>query len=103
VPPPPPVELPPPLIVNAFDSPVTIGSNNVVHQQVSNSVAIGTNASASTVAQEVAHSRGKKPVSPAPADGAATVQSAVSKALAVNGGVARSTAINSSVAARDDR
>jgi hypothetical protein len=103
VPPPPPIELPPPLIVNAFESPVTIGSNNVVHQQVSNSIAIGTNASASTVAQDGPHSRGKKSASSAPSDGAATVQSAVSQALAVNGGAARSTAINSSVAGRDDR
>jgi hypothetical protein len=103
VPPPPPVELPPPLIVNAFDSPVTIGNNNVVRQQVSNSIAIGTNASASTVAQDVPRSRGNRPLSPVPSDAGATVQSAVSKALAVNGGIARSTAINSSVAARDDR
>lgn len=70
---------PPPVVVNAYDSPVAIGSNNVVNQTVASSTSIGGNAQAS-----------------AQSNGGSTSQSATSNAVSV-GGTARATAINSSV------
>ncbi len=73
-------DTPQPLVVNAYDSPVVIGSNNAVQQQVSSSTAVGGNAVAS-VGQGNAGSAG---------------QSAVSNASSARGS-AHAVAVNSNV------
>ncbi len=78
-------DMPQPLIVNAYESPVTIGSNNVVQQQVTTSTSIGGNATA--VSQ---------------ANGAATAQSAASNA-ASTGGTAHAVAANGNAEAQGSR
>lgn len=70
---------PPPVVVNAYDSPVAIGNNNVVRQQVATSTSIGGNAQAS-----------------AQSNTASTSQSAGSNAVS-SGGTAHAAAVNSSV------
>lgn len=76
---------PQPVVVNAYDSPVTIGNNNIVQQQVTSSTSIGGNATA--VSQ---------------ANAAGTAQSAVSNP-ASTGGTAHATAANSNVEGQGSR
>lgn len=88
------------LTVNAYESPVSIGNNNLVNQQVASSTAVSGNgnASASVKATNPGGGPGQglgKPVSPAS-------QSAVSNATSRGGGVAHAVSINNEVASRGD-
>jgi hypothetical protein len=87
------------LTVNAYDSPVNIGNNNVVKQQVSTSTAISANgnatasAGASNTSDRLGLGKGKtKPG-----------QTAVSNAANQGGGAAQAVAINSEVGPQGNR
>jgi hypothetical protein len=87
------------LTVNAYDSPVNIGNNNVVKQQVSTSTAISANgnATASAGASNTSdrHGLGKGKMKPG--------QTAVSNAANQGGGTAQAVAINSEVGPQGNR
>jgi hypothetical protein len=87
------------LTVNAYDSPVNIGNNNVVKQQVSTSTAISANgnATASAGARNTSdrHDLGKGKTRPG--------QTAVSNAANQGGGTAQAVAINSEVGPQGNR
>jgi len=74
-------------VVNAFDSPVAIGSNNIVRQQVANSTTIGGGTANSSIGGNRATAQ---------ANSASATQSASSSATSI-GGNASATAINSNV------
>ena len=74
-------------VVNAYESPVTIGNNNVVRQQVANSTTIGGGTAQSSIGGNRATAQAN--------NGSAT-QSASSNATSI-GGNASATAINSNV------
>jgi hypothetical protein len=74
-------------VVNAFDSPVTIGNNNIVHQQVANSTTIGGGTAQSSIGGNRANAQ---------ANSGSATQSASSNATSI-GGNANATAINSNV------
>lgn len=74
-------------VVNAYDSPVTIGNNNIVRQQVANSTTIGGGTAQSSIGGNRASAQANT--------GSAT-QSASSSATSI-GGNASATAINSNV------
>ncbi|HJT08258.1 MAG TPA: hypothetical protein VJ747_15100 [Stellaceae bacterium] len=74
-------------VVNAYDSPVAIGNNNIVRQQVANSTTIGGGTAQSSIG-------GKR--ASAQADSGSATQSASSSATSI-GGNANATAINSTI------
>jgi hypothetical protein len=74
-------------VVNAFDSPVAIGNNNIVRQQVANSTTIGGGSAQSSIGGNRASAQ---------ANGGSATQSASSSATSI-GGNASAAAINSSV------
>lgn len=80
-------------VVNAVDSPVTIGNNNIVRQQVANSTTIGGGTAQSSIGGNRASAQSNS--------GSAT-QSASSSATSI-GGNASATAINSSVAGQGNQ
>jgi hypothetical protein len=75
-------------VVNAVDSPVTIGNNNIVRQQVANSTTIGGGTARSSIGGNRATAQ---------ANSGSATQSASSNATSI-GGNANATAINSNVA-----
>jgi hypothetical protein len=87
------------LTVNASNSPVTIGDNNVVKQQVTSSTATTTNGNATATAgasnTSYRHGEGKGK--------AKSGQTAVSNAASLGGGTAQAVAINSDVRPQADR
>jgi hypothetical protein len=84
------------LTVNASNSPVTIGDNNVVKQQVTSSTAITTNGNATASAG--ANSNGDRPKGKTKSG-----QTALSNAASLGGGTAQAVAINSEVGAQANR
>jgi hypothetical protein len=81
------------LTVNAYDSPVNIGDNNVVKQQVTTSTAITSNGNATATA-------GASNTNDRHGDGKGKTksgQTAVSNAASLGGGTAQAVAINSEV------
>jgi hypothetical protein len=90
------------LIVNAYDSPVSIGNNNIVQQQVTSSTAIGGTATAVAPANGAVDQQGRGQ-GKSQAGGAFTTQSAVSNAVSVDGGVAHSVAVNNNVVSQGNR
>ena len=89
----------PQLVVNAVDSPVSIGNGNIVHQQVANSTAIGRGATASSGAVDSGgvaargHRRGA-------AGHSGSVSQDASSLAVSQGGVADATASNSNIVQR---
>jgi hypothetical protein len=90
------------LAIDAHDSPVTIGNDNIVRQQVTSSTASSVNgpATATAAASSGAGSKGDR--RRAPANSASTTQSAVSTAIS-QGGTAHAAAINSDVTPQGNR
>jgi hypothetical protein len=84
------------LTVNASNSPVTIGDNNVVKQQVTSSTAITTNGNATA-------SAGANSTSDRPKGKTKSGQTALSNAASLGGGTAQAVAINSEVGAQANR
>lgn len=86
----------PPLVVNAVDSPISIGSGNIVHQQVVNSTAIGPGATASSGAAAsgsvAARGQGRGAVG--------SVSQGASSVAVSQGGVADATASDSNIIQR---
>jgi|SRR5579883_613485 len=84
------------LTVNAYESPVSIGSNNTVTQQVTSSTAVSANGPATASAGAVSpqsHGQEKR----RRPSGGTTVQDATSNASSQNGGVAHAVAINTDI------
>lgn len=78
------------LVVNAVDSPVSIGDGNIVHQQVANSTAVGSGVSAKAVAGQGGGHGG----------GGGSASQRASSAAVSDGGIAQSSASNSNVVQR---
>jgi len=80
-------------VVNAVDSPVTIGNNNIVRQQVANSTTIGGGTAQSSIGGGRATAQ---------ANSGSATQSASSNATSI-GGNASATAINSNVVGQSNQ
>ncbi len=80
-------------VVNAFDSPVAIGNNNIVRQQVANSTTIGGGTAQSSIGGGRATAQ---------ANSASATQSASSNATSI-GGNASATAINSNIVSQSNQ
>jgi hypothetical protein len=80
-------------VVNAYESPVTIGNNNIVRQQVANSTTIGGGTAQSSIGGNRANAQ---------ANSGSATQSASSNATSI-GGNASATAINSNVVGQSNQ